>query len=85
MSTHHPNKEQAGSCTNKDGKVYVKHHRKTNIWVREKTKVTTGLIKSEDRSGSGQDTSAEYKVTDGHCVSPSGNHRKGRPRGRPAR
>ena len=43
MSTHHPSKEQASSRTNKDEKEYIKHHiprRKTNIWVREKTKVT---------------------------------------------
>ena len=26
MGTHHPNKEQASSRTNKDGKEYVKHH-----------------------------------------------------------
>ena len=26
MDTHHPSKEQVSSCTNKDGKEYVKHH-----------------------------------------------------------
>ena len=41
--THHPNKEQASSRTNKDGKEYGKHlipRQKTNIWVREKTQDT---------------------------------------------
>ena len=36
-----PEQKQASSRTNKDGKEYVKHHipaRKTNIWVRHKTK-----------------------------------------------
>ena len=43
MGTHDPNKEQASSRTNKDGKKYVKYHilgQKTNTWVREKTNVT---------------------------------------------
>ena len=40
MDTHHPCKEQASSRINKDGKEYIKHHRKTNICVREKTNVT---------------------------------------------
>ena len=33
---------------------------------------------SEDGSGSGQRTSAEYEITGGHCVSPPGNHTKGK-------
>ena len=37
------------------------HKRKTNIWVREKTKGDSG-------SGPGQGKSAEYKITDEHCV-----------------
>ena len=43
MGTHHPSKEQTSSRKNKDGKEYVNityRGRKTNIWVREKTKVT---------------------------------------------
>ena len=43
MGTHHPSKEQASSCTNKDGKStlnIIYRDRKINIWVREKIKVT---------------------------------------------
>jgi len=29
--------------------------------------------KSEDRRGAGQGSSAEYEITNGHCVSPPGN------------
>ena len=50
--------------------------RKTNIWVREKTKVTY-VIESEGVSGPGQCTSAGYAITDGHCISPVGNPTKG--------
>jgi len=34
------------------------------------------LNKSEDRSGPGQGTPAGYEISNGQCVSPSGNHRK---------
>ena len=43
MDTHQPSKAQASSRTNKYGKEYVNHHipgHNTNIWVREKTKIT---------------------------------------------
>ena len=43
MDTNQPGKEQASSRANKDGKKYVKYNipgQKTNIWVREKIKVT---------------------------------------------
>ena len=43
MGTHHPRKEQTNRCKNKTGKEYANHHspgQKTNIWVREKAKVT---------------------------------------------
>ena len=33
---------------------------------------------SEGGSGRGQGTSAEYEITDGHCVSPPGNLTKGK-------
>ena len=58
--------------------------RKTNIWVREKTKVTD---KSEDGSGPAQATSAWYEITGGHRVSPPENptYEGKRPRGRPTR
>ena len=36
------------------------------------------MNKSEYGSGSGQGTSAKYEITDGHCVSPLGNHTKRR-------
>ena len=49
-----------------------------NTWVREKTKVTDVIDKSEDGSGHGQGASAGYEKTDGHCVSPPGNHTKGK-------
>ena len=42
MGTHHPSKEHASNRKHKDGKEYIKRHipgQKTNIWVREKTKV----------------------------------------------
>ena len=32
----------------------------------------------EDGSGPGQGTSAGYEITDGHCLSPSGNTTKGK-------
>ena len=37
----------------------------------------TCLNNSEDGSGPGQGTSAEYEITDGHNVSPPGNLAKG--------
>ena len=77
MDTHHPSKELAISLTNKDGKEYNKHHIPGNIWVREKTKVTYVIDKSEDGSGPGQVTSAGYEITDGHYASPPGNPMKG--------
>ena len=43
MDSHQLNKEQASSRSSRDGKEYVNLHiagRKTNIWVRKKTKVT---------------------------------------------
>ena len=36
------------------------------------------MNKSEDGSGHGQDTSAEYEITDGHFVSLTGNPIKGK-------
>ena len=36
------------------------------------------MNKSKDGSGPRQGTSAGYEITDGHCVSPSGNHTKGK-------
>ena len=36
------------------------------------------LNKSEGGSGPVQGTSAEYEITDGHCVSPPGNPTKGK-------
>ena len=42
--------------------------RKTNIGTEEKIKVTDMTDQSEDGYGRGQDTSAEYEITDGHCV-----------------
>ena len=50
--------------------------RKTNISVREKTKVTY-VIESKGGSGYGHGTSAGYEITDGHCISPPGNPTKG--------
>ena len=49
--------------------------RKTNIWVREKTKVAD-VIEQVRRRKTG--TSARYEITDGHCVSPPGNPTKGK-------
>ena len=40
-------------------------------------KINTGHVE-EDGSGSGQGTSAEYKITDERCVSPAGNPTKGK-------
>ena len=57
--------------------TYIIH--KTNIWVREKTKVTD--VFEQDGSGSGQDTSAVYEITYGHWKP----YERKRPRGRPAR
>ena len=48
--------------------------RKTNIWVREKTKVTDVI--EQVRSGPGQGTSTEQEVTNGHCISPPRNPMK---------
>ena len=52
--------------------------RNTNIWVREKTKVTDVIEKSEDGSGPVHGTSAGYEITDGHSASPPGNLTKGK-------
>ena len=41
--------------------------REIYIWVRKKTNVTY-MLKSENGSGHGQGTSAECKITDGHCI-----------------
>ena len=86
MGTHHPCKEQASSRTNKDGKAYyinVKHHiqgQKTNIWIREKTKVTDAIeqIRRRKWAWAGHIRSARYEITDGHCASPPGNNTKGK-------
>ena len=51
--------------------------RKTNIWVREKTKVTHVTEQVRRRSGPGQGTLAGYEMTDGDCASPPGNLMKG--------
>ena len=70
IDTRHPCKGQTSSCTNKGTKEYVKHHipgQKNNH-----------LGKSEDVSGPGQGTSAGYEITDGHCISPTGNPMKGK-------
>ena len=78
METHRPSHEQA-SRTNKDGKEYVKHHipgQKNKHLGKRKDQGHKN--KSEDGSGPGQGTSAGYEITDGHCVSPPGNHTKGK-------
>ena len=43
--------------------------RKTDIWVREKTKVTSVIEQIRRRK-------AGYEITDGHCISPPGNPTK---------
>ena len=63
MSIYHPSKEQAGSCTNKDGKEYVKHHipgqknkhlgKKqdkchSSDWTTQKTEVDLGRARQQD-------------------------------------
>ena len=59
--------------------------RKTNIWVREKTKVTYVIEQVRRRSGPGQGTSAGYDIIDGlHIITWKPYERK-RPSGRPAR
>ena len=50
----------------------------TNIWVREKTKVTDVTEQVRSRNGPGQGTSSRYEITEGHCVSPPGHHTKGK-------
>ena len=52
--------------------------RKTNIWVREKTKVTDVIEQVRRRSGRGQGTSAGYEIIDGHSISSPGNPAKGK-------
>ena len=66
MGTHHPGKEQASSRTNKD--------------VREKTKFTDVIeqIRRRKWTRAGQGTPAGHEVTDGHCVSPPENTKKGK-------
>ena len=61
--------------------------RKTNIWVREKTKFTDviELVRRRKWTWAEQGTSAGYEITDGHCVSSLGNPTKGKDRGKPAR
>ncbi|KAK2173360.1 hypothetical protein NP493_882g01030 [Ridgeia piscesae] len=76
MGTHYPSKEQASSRTNRNGKEYVKHHLpglKTNIWVREKTKITDVIEQVRRRKWT-----TGYEITDGHCVSSPGDHTKGK-------
>jgi len=83
MSTHHQNKEQVSSRTNKDGKEYVKQNipgqnNIPNILVRANTKATDVIEQEDDGSGPRQGTLAGYEITDGHCVLPLGNRTKGK-------
>ena len=76
LATHAKNKLAAAKTKMERSMLNITcRDRKIIVWVREKTKVTD---KSEDGSGPGQGTSAGYKITDGHCVSPLGNHTKGK-------
>ena len=54
--------------------------RKTNICVREKTKVTDVIeqVRRRKWTWAGHIRSARYEITDGHCVSPPGNPTKGK-------
>ena len=84
--------QQTCSRTDQNGKKYAQHHMqglKTNIWVRERTKV---IIISNVRIfyetfGPGQGISTTSKMTDGPRVSPFGDHiyDKKRRQGRPAK
>ena len=76
MGTRHSSREQ----TKMERSIlnFTYRDRKTNIWIREKIKVKDVMNMLEDRSGPGQGTSAGYKVTDEHCVSPPGNPTKGK-------
>ena len=75
MGTHQPNKEQASSHTNKGGKEYVKRHiqGKQNLLGKGNKRSHTSFNKSENGTTPGHSTSAEYEITEGHCVSPPGN------------
>ena len=53
-------------------------NRKTNIWVREKTKVTDVIEQVRRWKWPGQGTSAGYGITDGQCLSSPGNPTKGK-------
>ena len=58
--------------------MYVKHNiiGQKNKHMDKRGQVTDGLLESQDGCGAGQGTSAEYEITNGHCVSPAGNHIK---------
>ena len=83
MGTYHPNKEQACSRRNKDGKEYVKHHipgHNQNIWVREKKKVTDVIEQVRRRKWTW--TGHVIRIRDNRwtlrIVSPPGNPTKGK-------
>ena len=64
MGTHHPSKEQAAAAQTKMERSMLNiiyRDKKTNIWVREKTKVTD-VIEQVRRPGQG--TSAGYEITE---------------------
>ena len=76
MGTHYPSKEQVSSCINKHGKEYVKHHilgQKNKYMCKIKV---TDVIEQVRKRNWTQARQPAYEKTDGHCVSPSGNHMK---------
>ena len=65
--THHPCKEQTAAAQTKMERSMLKityRDRKTNIWVREKTKVTVVIGQVRRRKMN--------EITNGHCISPAG-------------
>ena len=70
---------QPGKDTHTQGHTIIDRHiqLQTSTDRHRPTHIDTDRL-SEDGSGPGRGTSAGYKITDGHCVSPTGNPTKGK-------
>ncbi|KAK2175255.1 hypothetical protein NP493_742g01047 [Ridgeia piscesae] len=67
LTTQAKNKLAAAQTKMERNMLYITYRdRKTNIWIREKTKDVIEQVRR--RSGHGLGNSTGYEITDGHCV-----------------
>ena len=77
LATHAKNKLAAAQTKTERGVLNITYRdRKTNIWVREKTKVTDVIEHVIRRKWTWAGHISRILITDGHCVSPPRNTTK---------